>query len=468
MPLSWVKRSLSLILLTLLVGCQLAPPYQRPSVDLPEQFETAAVNQQRDSIATLTWQVFFQEDPILVALIQQALTYNKDWQIAQLNARIAQAQYGVATANAFPSFSAQASAVLSPEVVGQGIKTQYSVGLGLNAFEIDIAGKQRYQRDAQWQAWRVSLAQVQQARIQLIATVANSYYSVRILKALESSAQATVQQYTQRWRQIQERQRAGLASQLDVNQAQQSIFNAQRQQLRAAQNLALATQALHTLTGQTLPSLPTTPPEVHMQSIPAGLPSDLLMRRPDIIAAEAQLQAAHAHIGAARAAFFPSIHLTGLLGMASPDLLQLFSPDRFLWNFSPKIHLPIFTAGALRRQLDIAQLRQQQQVIVYEKTVIQAFREVKDTLHTLHFLREQQKILQQYVQSAAVSLRLATQRYEAGLDSFLPVYTAQIQQLQQEQEFLNITLSQLQTRVKLYEVLGGGWEPPDEQSSIGR
>ncbi len=462
-----LPRLSAVFMAVLLAGCSLAPDYQRPDAPIPGSYPGQNGVAQA-SAADLGWEQFFHE-PRLKALISLALENNRDMRIAVKRVDEARAQYGITRSDQFPQIGATAQEQaqrMPPNMRMAGpdspaVTRSFTSGIGITDFELDFFGKQRNLSEAAFQSYLATVEGRKTAQINLIGQLATAYYNLRAAQQQNELVAKTLKSRQATYDLVQTRFRGGVASALDVNQAKTSLDAARATSAELDRSEQQARNAMQLIIGAPLPAnLPPPSPfagDVLMAKIPAGLPSDLLTRRPDIIAAEHDLLAANANIGAARAAFFPSISLTGLIGTASPTLGSLFAGGQGSWTFSPAISLPIFTAGRLRNNLELTEVRKDIAVAQYEKTIQTAFREVADALAgeatygtQLQALREQQK-------SAYESLNLADLRYKNGIDSFLQVQTAQINLFTVQQSFVQAGLGSLLNRVELYKALGGGW-----------
>ncbi len=462
-----LPRFSAIFVAVLLAGCSLAPDYQRPDAPIPQMYPGQG-GATEASAADLGWQQFFRE-PRLKALIDLALENNRDMRIAVSRVDEARAQYGIQRSDQFPQIgaTAQESAQHLPANMrmagpdSPAVQRTFSAGIGITDFELDFFGKKRNLSEAAFQQYLATVEGRKTAQINLIGQLATSYYNLRAAQEQKILVAKTVKSRQATYDLTQTRFKGGVASALDVNQAKTSLDAARATAAELDRSEKQAQNALQLIVGAPLPAtLPAPSPfagDVMMSKIPAGLPSDLLLRRPDIAAAEHQLLASNANIGAARAAFFPSISLTGLLGSTSLGLGTLFSGGQGTWSFNPVLNLPIFTAGNLSNSLDLAKVRKDIAVAEYEKSIQTAFREVSDALAgeatygtQLAALREQQK-------SAYESLNLADLRYRNGIDSFLQVQTAQIALFSVQQSFLQVGLGSLLNKVELYKALGGGW-----------
>lgn len=461
-------QTLSLTLSTVLLsGClSLAPEHQRGPLPVPEHYPQTgtAAGVSAPAAAAIDWQSFYA-DPALRTLIATALDNNRDLRLAVLRVEEARAAYGIQRADQFPSIGAAADATRQRtpgdlNLTGQPLtSSQYQVGVGMASWELDFWGRVRNLKDAALENYLASDAARQAATLSLIAQVADSYLQLREFDERLELTRATIASREESLRIFRRRFEVGAISKLDLTQVetlwqQAKALGAQLEQTRAAQ-----LQALQQLVGAPI-DLPESrqamSDDALMRELPAGLPADLLTNRPDIVAAEHQLKAGNANIGAARAAYFPRITLTGAFGTASSELDGLFSGGSRAWNFAPSIDLPIFDAGRRQSNLELARARQQQAVAQYEKTIQTAFREVADALSARHWLAEQVRVLRATVDAQAERERLARLRYNHGASPFLEVLDAQRDLLEAQQQWVRTRRALLSSQVALYAALGGG------------
>ncbi len=464
-------KKLSIVSLSLmLAACSLNPPYEQPQAPVPAEYNAPSTTPTMGlmSGADLGWQEVIRE-PRLGALIDLALQNNRDMLIAIQRVEEARALYGIQRSEQLPHIgvNAQENAQRLPasmRLPGQDkIGRTYTVGLGVTAFELDFWGKKRSLSQAAFEQYLATDEARKSMQLELIGQVSSTYFAWRTAQSSQDLAHRTIDAYQRSYDLVNRRFQAGVASGLELNQARTTLEGAKAALAAANRQVQLASNALDLLIGQQQPAnLPAAVPfEANnlIDSIPAGVPSTLLLRRPDIIAAEHRLKSANAQIGAARAAFFPTISLTGLLGTISPQFSDLFGRQTETWTFNPTLSLPIFTAGALRNSLNVAEVRKEIAVLDYEKAIQNAFREVSDALAGEASYKEQLDALRAQQSAAYQSLNLSEQRYEAGIDSFLQVQQAQINLFNIQQSFLQLGLQSLQNRLELYKALGGGWTP---------
>lgn len=454
-----------------LAGCSFAPLYEQPRLPVPAAFpahqDDASSAYAGYAAADLGWNTFFQ-DGRLLALIAQALQNNRNLQVAIARVEEARAQFGIQDSERLPTIGVGASGQVQhlPENMRAGgpgspsVSRNWQAGVGITAFELDFFGRVKNLSEAAYQQYLASEEAQRTVQISLVAQVAESYFRLLAAEQQINLLTGTLKARQASYDIVRSHYDNGVASALDLNQAQSQLDSARAALAATQRAYAQAGNALELLLGSPIPhDLPEGDPFGKGQllaSLPVGLPSDLLARRPDIIAAEHALKAANANIGAARAAFFPQISLTGLLGFASPQLGHLFGASHRYWSYSPQVTLPIF-AGGVRGNLALAEARKNIAVAQYEESIQSAFREVVDALAGEATYKEQLDALRALEASSAETLKLALLRYENGIDSFLQVQTAQIALYTAQQQFLDTGLASLINRVELYKALGGGW-----------
>ena len=452
-----------------LAGCSLALRYQAPPLPVATAYPTDTRMQPNATAdgriaAETTWRDYFV-DPHLQALIAQALDNSRDLKIAALRVAEARAAYGIQRADQFPSIAAgidgsraRTPADLSPTGRAQ-IGSQYQVAVGLAAWELDFWGRVRNLKDAALETYLATDEARRAITVSLVAGVADGYLALRELDERIALARQTIASREESFRIFTRRFEVGAIARMDLVQVETLLHQAQTLAAQLQQARAAQAHALALLVGAPLSPLPE---NAHfddgavLHDLRVGLPSDLLLQRPDIVAAEHQLRAAHANIGAARAAFFPRITLTGFLGTASAELDGLFDPGSRAWNFLPSLSLPIFDAGRNRAVLDLAEVRCDLAVANYEKTVQTAFREVSDALSARNWLGEQVRISQATLVAQAERVRLARLRYDNGSAPYFEVLDAQRDLLAAEQQLVQTRRALLSSRVSLYTALGGG------------
>ena len=459
-------------LLVLLAGCTVGPAYKRPAIAVPANFHAPEPlpPAQAASLADLKWFEVFK-DAELQSLIRSALQQNYDLRDAVARVEEARASLGITRSNQYPNFSAGAAVAINrlsrdgetpipPELLSSQNRNFGMATLNLLSFEVDIWGRLRRATEAA-RANLLSAAEYRKAVITtLVSDVATAYLqlteldyeldiSSRFLKAREESLEL-----------VKSRQRGGVGTLLDLRQAEQLVDTAAQTIPGIEQQIEQTEDRISLLLGQNPGRVgrgrnfaeQDLPPEV-----PAGLPSALLERRPDIRAAEENLVAANAEIGVAKAAYFPQLSLSGLLGGESTQLSSLFSGPHSTWSLVPQVSQPVFTAGRLKSGVRLAEAGQQRALIQYEKTIQTAFTEVSDSLIAHQRVRESRQRQEELVIALKDRVRLAYMRYRGGVDTQLDALDADRDLFQAEIYLSQIRLNELLSVVQLYKALGGGW-----------
>lgn len=464
----------------ILGGCSLIPDYQTPESPAAAQWPQGPAYSPTESAevaaAEQGWRQFFH-DPALQQLIQTALVNNRDLRVAALNIDAYRAQYRIQRADLFPAVSANGSGSrqrVPGDVSSTGeatINSQYSATLGVSAYELDLFGRVRSLSEQALETYLSSEQARRSTQISLVASVANAYLTWQADQALLKLTEETLKTYEESYQLTKRSNEVGVSSALDLSQARTSVEGAR---VKLAQYQRLVAQDLNSLTvllGTSVPANLPASQELNadlLSEVPAGLPSELLQRRPDIQEAEHLLKAANANIGAARAAFFPSISLTANAGTLSPDMGGLFKGGSGTWLFQPQINLPIFNAGSLRASLDYSKIQKDINVAKYEKTIQTAFQEVSDGLAARQTFKEQLQAQRDLVAANQDYYRLAERRYRIGIDSNLTFLDAQRSLFSSQQALIADRLLQLVSEVNLYKALGGGWHEQtvkDQQAS---
>jgi multidrug efflux system outer membrane protein len=449
-----------------LAGCaSLAPPVPKGDPGIPAawvQPPTAPAGTTLGTTAAdLGWRDFFA-DPALNELIARALTGNRDLRATVLDVERARALYRVQRADQFPRIGASGVWLGTGGTKIAAARNEYTIGLGLTDFELDLFGRVRDLSRAALERYFAQEEAARAVRLALVAEVANAYFTLAADRGLERIAQATLETRQAAYRLTEQRHEFGAVSALDVAQARTTVETARSDVARFAGRVARDVNALNLLVGGSIePEL--LPNDFDgsvtlVPQLPPGLPSEVLLNRPDIRAAERQLFAANANIGAARAAFFPSIRLTGTFGTSSDAFSALFSSGTRFWTFSPVISMPIFEGGRLQGNLDAARAEQGIALAQYEGAVQSGFREVADALALSESLARQLAAERALVEAAERANALSQARYEAGRDSFLVALDAQRTFYAAQQSLLETRLAEQTNLVTLYKVLGGGLE----------
>lgn len=450
------------LLLFALQGCSLAPRYLPPEippvVSLPA---TSISGHQAQAGVESGWHDYFA-DSSLQKLIAEALANNRDLRQTALNVESFQAQYRIQRTALLPTVGGSGSAVKQRAYSGGSSATveSYAVSVGVTAYELDFFGRvKNLKEDALEQYLSVEEA-YRSARISLIAEVARAYLAYLADRELLAITGDTFRNQEESYRLVEMRMHEGIATQLALAQSRTALETARgnlalyrRQVARDLHNLAL-------LTGGPVPDLAAdTRPLSERQPFPTlkqPISSEVLLQRPDILAAEHALKGANANIGAARAAFFPIIGLTASAGLASGELTDLFDGSAGTWLFSPSVTLPIFNAGRLAAQFDVAEIRKDSSIAGYEKAIQTAFREAADVLVAEDTYREQLAAQKANLKANEEYYAAADQRYEEGLDSHLTLLDAQRSLYAARQTSIGLQLAQLINQVNLYKVFGGG------------
>jgi outer membrane protein, multidrug efflux system len=475
--------------LWLLSACTMEPRYRAPPLPVAEQWPLPATTpgaadatpmpteaaQSPDEASTaasvaawdIGWRDFFA-DPRLQQLIGQALANNRDLRVAVLNIQLARAQYRVQRSNLLPAVNASGSYTKQKlPAVETGLpfsitESFYQVGVGVSSFEIDLFGRVRSLTHAALEQYLAQEQARRSAQLSLIAQIADAYLTLASDRELQRLAQDTLKSQEDSFRLTQQRHAIGAVSGLDLAQAQTTVESARADAARYEGNIAQDIDALTLLVGAPLDAglLPQDfdANTLGLNALPAGLPSTVLLRRPDVLQAEHQLRSASADIGAARAAFFPTISLTGSIGSASPALSGLFKSGTGTWTFTPQATLPLFHGGELIGNLSVARTNRDIALAQYEKAIQSSFREVADALALTPTLERERQAQEALVEASKRSYDLSQQRYKSGSDSYLAVLDAQRSYYGAQQGLIATRLAQQNNRVTLYKALGGGWQ----------
>ena len=456
------KLKLTVVAATLLLaGCvSLAPKYQAPELPIPQQFSLSGngLVPQTRGYQDSGWRTFFA-DPQIQRLIDEALRNNRDLRMATLKVQEARAQYRITDADRYPQLNGASQASYSGGIKGDNVtERQYQAGIDLS-FELDFFGKLKNLSEADRQNFLASQEAQRAVHILLVATVAQNYFSLQLADEQLNIARETLQNYQQSYALVEQQLMTGSSSVLAVEQARGLIESTRAEMAAREGQLAQAKTALQLVlgSGQNLPAISPGTTELHPVTLPAHLPSEILRQRPDLMEAEHQLMAANANIGAARAAFYPSISLTSELSTSSTDLTNLFSVGSGIWNFIPKIEVPIFNAGRNQASLAVADVRQQQSVVNYQQKIQTAFKQVADALALRDSLEKQMAAQQRYLSSLEITLQRARGLYSSGAVSYIEVLDAQRSLFSTRQTLLDLQYSRQVNEINLFNALGGGW-----------
>jgi len=467
-----MHKTLPLAIALALAGCSFTPDYQRPEAPVPTDWpvkvpagteRAGAGDTVKSSAIIADWQAFFP-DPRLQDLIAAALEHNRDMRVAVARVDEARALAGIARAERFPTLDlgAQRAASLTPADLsgtGRQLNSQrYDVNLAVAAFELDFWGRVKSLDDAGRANFLASDYARQAFRLSLIADVANAWLSLLELGERLELARATTKSREETRTLIARRRDVGLAGDLDYLQADGAYQSARAETANLARSYAAAENALRLLVG-------VSPAQVTggrlaqpglVAEVAVGVPAEVLLTRPDVLAAEQRLIAANANIGAARAAFLPKIVLTAALGTASRGLTGLFDAGSGAWNFVPALRLPLFDAGRTSGNVDLATARKTIAVAEYEKAIQQAFREIADLLAAREQLAEQLQAQEANVTAQSQRLKIVDARYQAGVSSHLELLDAQREAFAAQQSALAVRRQWLSTMASFYKAVGGG------------
>lgn len=458
------------VALALLSGCALAPTYQRPASPVAQHWGAEGpagdASAPGSAASVLDWRDFVT-DPSLRGLVETALANNRDLRRALLNVEAARAMYRVQRAERLPGIGAQASgsrqhnpADLNP-AGNAGVQSEWRAGLGVNAFELDLFGRVRSLSEAALEEYLATEAGARGARISLIAEVIEAYLTRESARQRGLHTERTLASREASLQLIGRRRAEGIGSALDYEQAKGLADQARADLARMEREYRQSTNALTLLAGISDLSPYLAPHDAAapllVQQLAAGVPSELLALRPDILAAEHRLRARNADIGAARAAFFPRISLTGMFGSASADLSDLFKGGQRAWSFAPQLTLPLFDGGRNQANLDLAKLRKDMAVAEYEQSIQAAFREVMDGLAATDTLRRQEAAQQAQAESSQAALRLSEARYRGGVDSYLRYLDAQRSDFVNQIALIEVRTQRQVALATLFRALGGGW-----------
>lgn len=467
-----MRKILTVTALTAAVmsGCTMAPSYKRPEAPVSAAWANSATAKTGAGISAeaIGWREFYK-DGRMQKIIALALENNRDMRVAALKVEQLRAMYRIQRASLVPTVNAtgaQARTRKADDLVNSGqanISDEYSAKLGVASWELDLWGRVRSLKNEALETYLASEATRSSVQMSLVSEVANQYLTRVSMAERLKLAQDTLTAVS-RSRDLTKSMRSiGRSSELDMQSAEAQVAQAMGDVASYERQLAVADDALVLLVGRPLTAEEigdsATLGDIYLSmEIAPGLPSDLLERRPDILSAEHTLKAANADIGAARAAFFPKITLTGSVGTASDELSGLFRNGNGTWNFAPSVSMPIFAGGATKSAYDVARIEKRIEIANYEKAIQTAFKEVADTLASNEPLGRELDADVSLVAAQSKRLELAEERYKAGFDSYLTVLTAQQSLYSAQQSLIATRLAKLENSVTFYKVLGGGWK----------
>ena len=451
-------RSIAVSALALaLTACQsMRGPEPVAQADIPTGYIGSTTG---PSVAEQGYKDFFA-DPRLVQVIEMALANNRDLRTATLNIQRAQQTYQISENNQLPTIGASGSVLRQDTLSSNKPMTTYNVGLGVTAYELDFWGRVRSLKDNALDSYLATQSARDATQISLIGQVAQAWLSYSFANANLKLADQTLKAQLESYNLNKKRFDVGIDSEVPVRQAQISVETARNDVANYKTQVAQAQNLLNLLVGQPVPAnlLASQPVKRITQStaLTAGLPSDLLNNRPDVRAAEYQLSAAGANIGAAKAKLYPTISLTGSAGYASTDLSDLFKSGAFVWSLGPSLDIPIFDWGTRRANVKISETDQKIALSDYEKTIQTAFREVNDALAVRENIGDRLAAQRRLVDATNTTYKLSTARFRAGIDNYLTVLDAQRTSYSAEQGLLLLEQANLNNQVEVYKTLGGG------------
>jgi multidrug efflux system outer membrane protein len=463
---------LSLGTLLSLAGCaSMAPKYEQAAAPVPaawpggQSYKAESAKPEQKPVADIPWQEFYRDNR-LQKVITLALENNRDVKVAALNIERFQALYQIRRADLLPKVDANASATyqriaenFSSTKLPQTIH-QYNVGLGISSYELDLFGRVQSLKGQALEQYLATEQAQRSVQISLVSQVATGWLALAADRERLQLARETMSNQQESFKLTKSRFEAGISSSLALNQAQTTLDAARVDIARYTSLVAQDENALDLVVGSKVPAglqpLALSESLTSISDIAPGLPSEVLLTRPDILQAESELKGANANIGAARAAFFPKITLVSAVGFGSDDLSSLFKSGGFVWKFAPQVSLPIFDGGANKANLKVAELDRDIAVARYEKAIQTAFREVADALAQRGTIDDQLAAQQSLTDATLESYRLSRARYEKGVDSYLTVLDSQRSLYSAQQNLIGTRLSRLANLVTLYKVLGGG------------
>jgi len=455
-----IRKLTAVTMMASLTACSLAPKYVRPEAPVPQSWPVgdAYLRSSEAALPTVRYQDIFR-DPRLQALITQALANNRDLRVAAANIAAARGQFRIQRAELLPEVDANAGATFRGGQGSTGSTSSFDANIGINAFEVDLFGRIRSESDRALNSYFATEAAARATRLTMIGDIADGWLAYASDKSLLKIAQDTAASAQKSVELTQKRLNGGIAPRTDLRQAQLTLDTAKADVANQTTLLAQDVNALQLLVGAPIDPaiLPNSIDEAGatLAELPAGLDSSILLRRPDVVEAEYQLRAANAEIGAARAALFPKISLTGLVGFVSNALGALFAGGAFNWQAGGAATYPIFRAGAGKANVDVTKAQRDAAVATYEKTIQTAFREVADALARRGTITDQLTATRDQLDAATDNYKLSDMRYRGGIDSYLDSLVAQRSLYSAQQTLINTQLIRASNLVTLYRALGG-------------
>lgn len=456
----------------LLGGCSMSPSFKRPDTPVPTAYWSSETRLTPIPVAMPQWGEFVQ-DQQLRGLIERALLKNRDLRNALINVQAMRAQFVVSRADRIPQLSANAGGQRSRLPINERsdrtvpLESSHNASLALSAFEIDLFGRVKSLSESSFHQYLAQEQTARAARIALIAAVSDAYLRFQTALSKQQLTKEVQISREQSLRLVQLKRENAQASSLDEEEATGLVEESRIQGIAAEQETFQSRSALLLLIGDNTAADALRPIAIIgdvFGELSPGLPSDLLARRPDLLAAEHRIRAANFDIGAARAAFFPQISLTAMWGATSPELSNLFSTNNRKWQFTPQATLPVFSGGKNRANLDIARLRKDASIVAYEQTVQVAFTEVNDALIEANAARQRYEAQRKLTHTGEAALSTAKLRYETGVDSYVRFLDAQVRYAKVKQDEVDAWSSLQASRIHVFKAIGGDMAPPASHS----
>lgn len=459
------KLPLYMVLTMVLSACSMAPDYQRPPLPVENSFpgEPAKVAALKTKASQIGWKEYFK-DPRLQEYIGSSLANNRDLRIAMLNVEQARIGYDISISERLPGINASGGYSRNKKGTNSltgysNIDQGYSLNAGISSFELDFFGKYASLSDTAKAKYLATVEGQKAAHIALVAQVARSYIQLRTAEEQLSLARVTAKAYNDSFLLIKQQVEAGIANDLDLAQAEAQLYSSRVSVASAERSVIQLNNALNLVVGKSIKPVSkgySISSQRILGKLPAALPSEVLLAHPNVMAAEYELMAANADIGAARAAFFPSISLTTTAGTMSTHFSDLFKGQGEAWSFGPSITIPIFNWGKIKSNYDLSLVRKESSIASYEKSIQEAFMNVANGLQSQKPLQRQLYAQVKLVSTTKDSLRLAQLLYDNGIASYLNVLDAQRSHFQARTGLLTTYEEQIMNGISLYTALGGG------------
>lgn len=459
---------LALLTIIGMSGCSLAPEYIKPEMPISNVWSDKDFGSSK-GVTDIKWKDFYKNED-MQNLISMALEHNKDLRKAALNVQTAQAKYRIERSALMPSINAGVTKtaehlpgnLYSTQTSGSVTYQQYQANLAATSWELDLFGKLRSLKESAWESYMAQEQTVKATRVSLIAEVGTAWLTLSGDNDLLKLSHDTYESQQKSYKLVEYGFKNGTATEQDLVQAEMNVKSAQADVTKYTRIVQLDKNSLNLLLGINAPDnllkKATLKNGIYFPELSSGVPSEVMAQRPDIIAAEHSLKSANANIGAARAAFFPSISITASGGTASDSLNNLFDSGTGAWSFIPTLNVPIFTGGLNKANLDVAEISKNIEITNYEKAIQQAFREVSDSLVGRETFREEFIVRSEDTKASKIYYELASARFGEGVDSFLNVLIAQRSYYQSQQTLITTQQNLFIQDINLYKALGGGWK----------